>query len=296
MTESATNESFWRTHRRPLTLVAALVAALGWGWLYQVILSALPFLFLSVIACVVSALGTGVVTGLAVRLGRIRPAWAALGFGVGVAAVTIAAGHTTEWMWAGVRAGTDLDPLQYVGLRERTGWDARQDSLAAANLGTITGWAVWLVWGMEFMAFAASAGAFAWRCGRAASCEPCNLWADTALFESAVQRPDDGMVRRVAKATRFEDLLPVVTPHSPPGAVGTALLYRVEGCPECRRTRFVTVAFVKLDRDWLGRPERHERVLQRRVAISDDQVRTLRDGLPHTSEVTHVADRLSKAA
>ena len=296
MTENSTNETFWHAHRRSLTLTGAFAAALAWGWLYQVILSALPFLFLSVIACVAAALGTGVVSGLAVRLGRIRPAWAAVLFGVGLSAVVISAGHVTEWYWAGVRAETDLDPFQYVGLREKTGWDARQDSLAAANLGTITGWAVWLVWGMEFAAFAAATSAFAWRCGRASSCGPCNMWADAAIFDAVVQRPDSGMLRRVGKATTFEDLLPVPTPHSPPGSEGTALSYRVTGCPECRKTRFVSIAFVKFDRDWLGRPEQRQRMIQRNVEISDDQVRMLRDALPTDTIPMPVMDKLSKAA
>ncbi|HEX8952920.1 MAG TPA: hypothetical protein VF945_13785 [Polyangia bacterium] len=239
---------------QPLTLAlfaAAIVAGAGAAWLYQLLMTWIPYIYVNVMLCVFFGAGLGAAGAQAVRRGHCRNRILALALAVPLALAGVAASYywayrSTLSAIADKNPGTPIEAIRdevtferWIDARKEAGWTmtsshstpSRRDSPDISGVGVLVIWAIeaLILLGMTgLLVNAEAAKPYCERCGRWCTPKPLSL--------GGLGRAD------VEHAVQLGDLMPLVDiAVRGDGDPARSLLLTGNVCDGCSETAFLSV-------------------------------------------------------
>lgn len=222
--------------------------------------------------------------GAVVGLLKCRNGALAYGVAAVLASIALGAGHLVEYLLQSLTLNRSLGFEEYLDVRLRLGWGAPLPNGLAPL--AVKGPGVWAVWVLEaFLVVIGSAAGAAARLRRP-FCEECERWTlcpgglmDVLLEREPFERVVNAdwaaeLVRRILDLQAFASHRAVV----PAGSIIT----RLESCPTCETSNYVTVTVVKLAGNRREVSTRHNR-----VRVSREDARGLRERLAAAKHLRH---------
>ena len=225
--------------------------AVGLGWLYQLIVAWIPFIYLNFIATLAFAGALWGAMYVSVDWGHCRNRIVAVGVGVAIGLVGIAASHYFAYqafvdaMLAdverlGLRPGgiAQLDFWKYVEIRVEAGYSISRGASSSGDGMPLSGIFVYGVWAVEAAIVVAGGIWGGWEAASRPFCESCGEWQhedDTYLYPT----PAFDVVQQLEDARTVEEL--VAPDIAFADATSRSLVYYTGTCPSCDDSNFLTV-------------------------------------------------------
>ena len=232
----------------PLTLAlfaAAIVAATAAAWLYQMLMTWITYIYVTLVVCAGVGAGLGVAGAFAVRRGHCRNRVVAVALALPLAAAGIGASY--YWAYratlsavAAQNPEASLDAIReevtfdrWIDARKDAGWtmSSSHSTESRKNSPDISGAGVLVVWAIEALVLLVDAEAqkpYCERCGRWCVAKPLSL--------AGLGRAD------VEHAVQLGDLMPLVDiAMRADGDPARALVLTGNVCDGCAETAFLTV-------------------------------------------------------
>jgi hypothetical protein len=253
---ASTSFASYRTSGRfdPLTLplfAGALAAGAGVAWLYQMLMTWIPYIYVNLLLCCAFGGALGVAGAFAVRLGHCRNRVLAF-----VLAVPLALGAVGASYYWGYRAtisaiaekhpDTPIDTIRqevtwqrWIDARKQAGWTMSSSHSSSSSESTpdITGLGVIAIWAVEALALLALTVMLVDKQASKPYCERCRRWCSA----KPLQIP--GLTRAdVEHAVQMGDLMPLVDiQQRSDGDPTRTLVLTGNVCDDCSDTAFLTV-------------------------------------------------------
>ncbi|HXU72532.1 MAG TPA: hypothetical protein VN947_24585 [Polyangia bacterium] len=230
--------------------LAAIVAAAGVAWLYQMLMTWIPYIYVNLVLCGLFGAGLGVAGAFAVRRGHCRNRLVALALAVplalgGVAASFYWAYQSTLSKIADANGATVADvraevPFsRWVEGRKQAGWtmSSSHSSSSSRNSPDISGAGVLVIWAIEALAILGIAVLIVDTEASKPYCESCGRWCTAKpLSLGGLGQPD------VEQAVQLGDLMPLVDIQVRGDGDGSrSLLMTGHICEGCSDTGFLSV-------------------------------------------------------
>lgn len=219
-----------------LMLGIGLVAAVVLSFVYALIDHYNPFVYFTALATFGLGVGCGWAVKYGARLGKVRNTFfcSLVGAVIGLTAAYF------SWVWYLVAIfdfqGFTLDPLMILAVMQ---------GIAAAGAWSIfgvtpTGWGLYSIWMLE-------AGIIVYFATRRAGdfanpyCEYCGLWTKDRTLDWSLKTTDAAVLRRELEEERYEALDALRGQAADPG---DCLRIRLDACPHCQDSNYVTLSRV----------------------------------------------------
>ncbi|MDJ0523643.1 MAG: hypothetical protein QNJ90_16355 [Planctomycetota bacterium] len=273
----------------PAALVAGAGIAIAGGFVYQKLIDVIPFIYINAVLTIGFAFLLGLVVAFAVGWGKCRNVLVAgaMGLVAGVIAIGftfhLAHGwHTSEWAdelqgllsreagvdpaaaEAEVEAVRTMSLGDYIDTRVEMGWTVLRIEL--------TGIMVWLLWLIEAGILAGGAALIAAGGATAPFCEPCDLYTEQQKLGTIRALPPPSM--RTAARQGIPGLLELEE-----GGGNGRLVFTLQACPRCDRTKFVTATAHWIKRGEDGNSEEKADLLEN-VIPTKDELESLAERFP----------------
>ena len=216
-----------------LVAPAVIAIAAGLGWVYQILIEVIPFIYIDALLVAGLGFGIGLITAKSVKFGNCRNPIAAglLGAAAGLAAVGVSHVAAYQHTLALAKAQGPVSVSDYLSFRTQVGWSVGKGGSGVPIKGPF----VYVFWAVECL----SVIGFAFAMGRAAGarpyCEECRRWADSVVTSRAVRTPGAAGVAVVRGADDIAKLLDLPAGAADAGgAIGRdELIYSLTACPAC---------------------------------------------------------------
>jgi hypothetical protein len=266
-------------------LLGAAVAVAS-AWLYQFLMELIPLIYLNFLITAGFAFLLSMGTGAMVHGGRCRNAFVAVAAALVIGALTAGATHYFSYQSA-LDDIVDMEGLDEVGaeaLAEQVSFgqfiEARVDmgwsfgKVGRSGDGApISGFFVWLLWGIEGLVLVGAAGFGAFGAARSPFCESCNEWSeDDAAF--IFPAPSEETLAQIRSARSVEGLLDVEIEAT--GMPTQGLLFKPSKCPSCPDNHHLSVCerVVTVDSD--GKEDIKDTDLLTNVILTAEQAERVR--------------------
>ena len=239
---------------RPLTLAlfaAAIVAAAAAAWLYQMLMTWIPFIYVDLVLCAGFGAGLGVAGAFAVRRGHCRNRLVAVVLAVPLAAAAIGASYfwayrSTLSAIAEKNPETPMETIRdevpfdrWIDARKEAGWTMTSSHSSASTRSSpdISGAGVLVVWAIEALLLLGLTVLLADAEAQKPYCERCGRWCTPKpLSLAGLGRAD------VEQALQLGDLMPLVDiAVRGDGDPARSLVLTGDVCEGCSDTAFLTV-------------------------------------------------------
>lgn len=237
----------------PLTLalfVAATIVGAAVAWLYQSLMTWIPYLYVNLLLCAAFGAGLGVAGATAVRRGHCRNRVLALALAIPLALVAVGASYywayrSTITSIADDNPGAPVDAIRaeltferWIDARKRVGWTLHSShSSAQRSSPDIAGAGVLVIWLIEALALVGLTAFIVDTEAAKPYCERCGRWCTAKpLVLGGLGRAD------VEQAVQLGDLMPLVDiAVRSDGDPARSLVLTGNVCDGCSDTAFLTV-------------------------------------------------------
>lgn len=217
----------------PLTLIVLLPIAAGGAWLYQVLISWIPFIYINFFIMLGYAVLLAVSNVFVLRLAKCRSQGIAAAIGAVVGLVGLGASHFFAYAahvfdGIGVVWGQGSPPVgfgDYISEKVAQGWTVGRLSSGIAISGFFV-WAIWVIEGIAIVLVSLGGGVAA---AETPFCEKCGCRANKKAGAFSVASVSPATVERVREAESVREMLA----DSGGGSSGDKLTYKVTRCPSC---------------------------------------------------------------
>lgn len=229
---------------------AAIVAGAAAAWLYQSLMSWIPYIYINLVLCGGFGAVLGVAGMYAVRLGHCRNRILAGVLALPLALVPVAASY--YWSYRSTlatiadKSGTALETVReeipferWLDLRREVGWTmtSSHSTPSRRNSPDISGLGVVVVWGVEALVILAIALLLVDAEASRPYCERCGRWCSARPLTLGGLGRDD-----VAQAVQLGDLMPLIDIQlRADGDRARSLLMTGHVCAGCTDTAFLSV-------------------------------------------------------
>lgn len=239
---------------QPLTLAlfaAAIVAAAAAAWLYQMLMTWIPFIYVDLVLCAGFGAGLGVAGAFAVRRGHCRNRILAVVLAVPLAAAAIGASYfwayrSTLSAIAEKNPETPMETIRdevrfdrWIDARKEAGWTMTSSHSSASTRSSpdISGAGVLVVWAIEALILLGLTVLLVDAEAQKPYCERCGRWCTPKpLSLAGLGRAD------VEQAVQLGDLMPLVDiAMRADGDPARSLVLTGNVCEGCSDTAFLTV-------------------------------------------------------
>jgi hypothetical protein len=239
---------------RPLTLALFVVALIGGAlaaWLYQSLMTWIPYIYVNLVLCAGFGAGLGAAGAFAVRRGHCRNRILALALALPLALVAVGASYywgyrSTLATIAEKNAGASIDDIagdftfaRWLDARRRVGWtmSSSHSTPSRRNSPDISGAGVLVVWAVEALVLVGLAVLVVDTEAQKPYCEGCGRWCTPKpLALAGLSRVD------VAQAVQMGDLMPLVDiAVRADGDPARSLVLTGNVCESCSDTAFLSV-------------------------------------------------------
>jgi phosphate/sulfate permease len=238
----------------PLTIAyfaAAIVAAAGAAWLYQMLMTWIPYIYVNLVLCGLFGAGLGAAGAFAVRRGHCRNRLFAFVLTLPLAAAGIGASY--YWAYESTLAKiADSNPgssvadvraevtfSRWVDARKEAGWtmSSSHSTPSRRNSPDISGAGVLVIWAIEALTILGIAALIVDAEAGKPYCERCGQWCTPKpLTLGGLGRAD------VEQAVQLGDLMPLVDIQVRSDGDGTkSILLTGNVCDGCSDTAFLSV-------------------------------------------------------
>lgn len=217
----------------PLTLIVLLPIAAGGAWLYQVLISWIPFIYINFFIMLGYAVLLAVSNVFVLRLAKCRNQGIAAAIGAVVGLFGLGASHFfayTAHVFDGIgvvwgQGGPPVGFSDYISEKVAQGWSVGRLSSGIAISGFFV-WAIWVIEGIAIVLVSLGGGVAA---AETPFCEKCGCRANKKAGEFSVTSVSPATVERVREAGSVREMLA----DSGGGASSDKLTYKVTRCPSC---------------------------------------------------------------
>jgi hypothetical protein len=238
---------------QPLTLALFVAATAGGGavaWLYQSLMSWIPYIYVNLLLCAAFGAGLGFAGAFAVRRGHCRNRVLALALAMPLALVAVGASYywgyrSTIASIADENPGTPVDAIRadvtferWIDSRKRVGWTLRSShSSSHRDSPDIAGAGVFVVWLIEALGIVGLTALIVDTEAAKPYCERCGRWCTPKpLILGGLGRAD------LEHAVQLGDLMPLVDiALRSDGDPARSLVLTGNVCEGCSDTAFLTV-------------------------------------------------------
>lgn len=239
---------------QPLTLAlfaAATVAAAAAAWLYQMLMTWIPYIYINLVLCAGFGAGLGVAGAFAVRRGHCRNRLVAVVLAVPLAAAAIGASYfwayrSTLSAIAEKNPETPMETIRdevpfdrWIDARKEAGWTMTSSHSSASTRSSpdISGAGVLVVWAIEALILLGLTVLLVDAEAQKPYCERCGRWCTPKpLSLAGLGRAD------VEQALQLGDLMPLVDiAMRADGDPARSLVLTGNVCEGCSDTAFLTV-------------------------------------------------------
>ncbi len=239
----------------PFGLIMGLITAAGVGWLYQLLITWNPLIYLNALATLIYGVVIGLAVGLGLQFGKCRNVW----LGVVLAFIAAAIGDGLTFWYA-------YSDIESILAQVEIGWTISKFGLPVGI--PLQGPAVYVFWGVEFILLCGAAMAAATIGPGEPFCEKCQQWTKKHHL-GKIAGIDEAYL---LKALHEDNLRPFLQP--PPQASWKTVSYDLYSCPRCRKSRFLTVAV-----EWDDEGQKQEEIVLYYALVTLEQIAELRETL-----------------
>lgn len=252
-----------------LLLIPMLIASGVLGVIYGVAMRFIPLIILDLLLVFGFAFVSGYAAMLAIRIGKCRNPLFALAYGLLSGLVGVAASHYTMYLLQCGGMSPMPSFMDYVHLRVKSGWTIGRVSSSSSGGAPISGFFVWLCWGIEAVVIILGAGLRAQSQAFEPFCEPCEQWATKESVRFAAPGLSTATINQM-RSGKFEDILS--PPMNEVKVSNDSLTYRVRVCPSCNSASFLDLIRTVIVTDKKGNTNEKKQVVCNSLQLAPEEV------------------------